>query len=523
MHKHPACIDTRYGYVEIDHDKKLVNNIVAGDGGKILDSDFFKNKMGEGGYWPRVEHSGGNVYKTEYIPNILRYPEFTPIQFKEALLFLHEVCAYCESNGMYIKTHLWNVTFYKGKPYLIDIRDFEVNTGQDWRCIFFNHFSDNISNHTPVHFSKFVKNVPDLPQINSLEVIGEFLRKLEPHTPGTNKWHDYHGNRLDFLTHAQKYDSELYNMIRTYGGGSGISTKSEKLFELVDKLEPTSVIEMGCNNGIYTFGLSNKCTACGIDYDLSSINMANSINTRLNRDCSFLHMDLFDDKLETSYGLNGSYGTIYSRFVSDVLVAPAVLHHLYRHCNSFDIIIDIFGKFTRRAMVLEVIPDHFDSAKLEASLTKKGWKIVETTDSSPSPRNWITVVKSDLLDDFLKLEKPATFRYWDSRPRSVINNHIYTTVKTNNNHKIVGYGHLDKEQDRVWLGICVLEQYQGMGYGKKIMEELLENRGNCDLYLTVDKDNYIARKLYESFGFKLIKEDTVLYLKNEYKHTSVSG
>lgn len=118
---------------------------------------------------------------------------------------------------------------------------------------------------------------------------------------------------------------------------------------------------------------------------------------------------------------------------------------------------------------------------------------------------------------------PVGFRYWKTRNVTVLSNHIYTTIKTDVDYNIIGYGHLDRDDGKVWLGICVMEQYQGKGYGKRIMEELLRNRNKNDLYLTVDKDNLVAQKLYESFGFKKIKEDNVLYLKNEFKPSSVVG
>ena len=93
---------------------------------------------------------------------MIRYPEYTPLQFKEALIFICDVCEYCEKAGYWLRTHLWNVTFVKGNPYLIDIRDFEILSNQNWLLIFIGHFRNKLDNHCPVHVSKFISNYDDI-------------------------------------------------------------------------------------------------------------------------------------------------------------------------------------------------------------------------------------------------------------------------------------------------------------------------------------------------------------------------
>jgi len=104
------------------------------------------------------------------------------------------------------------------------------------------------------------------------------------------------------------------------------------------------------------------------------------------------------------------------------------------------------------------------------------------------------------------------FRYYDKRQASsVINNHIVTLLLFDG--PSVGYGHLDKEKDKIWLGICVKEGFEGKGYGKKIMKKLI-NSYDKDIHLSVDKDNKKAFHLYKRFSFKKIKEsDTMFFMK----------
>ena len=119
-----------------------------------------------------------------------------------------------------------------------------------------------------------------------------------------------------------------------------------------------------------------------------------------------------------------------------------------------------------------------------------------------------------ILNKFLSENKDATktFRYYDKREYDVINNHIYTALYFNNNN-ILGYGHLDKEGDTVWLGIMVSDMYRGIGIGKKIISDLIKNYSG-EITLSVDKKNNPAINLYKSKNFIKIEEnDHIIIMK----------
>lgn len=95
------------------------------------------------------------------------------------------------------------------------------------------------------------------------------------------------------------------------------------------------------------------------------------------------------------------------------------------------------------------------------------------------------------------------FRYFDKRPLSIIQNHLVTAIILCDGEAI-GYGHLDNDNDIIWLGIAIAENFQGKGLGKKMMQFLIDNaiKNNVQkISLTVDEDNFAAVKLYEHFGF----------------------
>ena len=120
-------------------------------------------------------------------------------------------------------------------------------------------------------------------------------------------------------------DDQLYEKIKYFKGGSNEYLKSLNLFKCIEKIKPKSCIEVGCNNGLYTFGVSKLCPAAGIDYDKDAINEANMLNKKFNRNCNFVHLNLLDEQsMNQTHGQNGAYGTIIERLKSDMLIAPAI-------------------------------------------------------------------------------------------------------------------------------------------------------------------------------------------------------
>lgn len=96
-----------------------------------------------------------------------------------------------------------------------------------------------------------------------------------------------------------------------------------------------------------------------------------------------------------------------------------------------------------------------------------------------------------------------TFRYFQNRSYSVLENHLVTCLLMDKNMP-AGYGHLDKDGDNVWLGIAIAERFKGNGLGKLIMDFLVYHAKSNRLSkvkLTVDDGNIPAISLYKKFGF----------------------
>ena len=97
----------------------------------------------------------------------------------------------------------------------------------------------------------------------------------------------------------------------------------------------------------------------------------------------------------------------------------------------------------------------------------------------------------------------SSFRYFSTRPINIVINHLFCTCLLVDD-EVVGYGHLEHEADRIWLGIAVADNKHGNGLGKRIIGELINqarDEGIECLHLTVDVTNLSAIGLYERVGF----------------------
>lgn len=108
------------------------------------------------------------------------------------------------------------------------------------------------------------------------------------------------------------------------------------------------------------------------------------------------------------------------------------------------------------------------------------------------------------------------FRYFNSRDISIINNHLSTFLILFEN-RAVAYGHLEPDSDKTWLGIAVIEEMRGRGFGKLMLKKLLDTAKKLhleEIHLSVDKDNEAAIDLYVKNGFKIyeLKETFTLYV-----------
>jgi RimJ/RimL family protein N-acetyltransferase len=111
---------------------------------------------------------------------------------------------------------------------------------------------------------------------------------------------------------------------------------------------------------------------------------------------------------------------------------------------------------------------------------------------------------------FFENNKSKYFRYYEKRPFDIIEEHVYTSLYLYDGEPI-GYGHIDRENNKNWLGIFISDKYRNKGIGKIIMTDLVQNSKD-DIYLTVDKENIGGINLYKKIGFNIEVEENNYHL-----------
>lgn len=140
----------------------------------------------------------------------------------------------------------------------------------------------------------------------------------------------------------------------------------------------------------------------------------------------------------------------------------------------------------------------------------------------PTERNGMSFLRIgmdnyEVLIDFLKTigKSSETFRYFSKRTiPDCLHHHVVTLLLFDGNTP-VAYGHLDREGEIVWLGICVSERHVGRGYGKMMMRELT-SLYHGPIMLSTDKHNFTAISLYQQFGFSHSHStDNTYFMRND--------
>tara|TARA_B100000287_G_C20534600_1_gene742210 strand:- start:404 stop:838 length:435 start_codon:yes stop_codon:yes gene_type:complete len=105
----------------------------------------------------------------------------------------------------------------------------------------------------------------------------------------------------------------------------------------------------------------------------------------------------------------------------------------------------------------------------------------------------------------------SSFSYFENRSLDVLQNHIVTLLGYEGD-KPIAYGHLDLDENGiVWLGVAISEGFTGLGYGEKMVRDLIRCGNDAgslkEITLSVYKDNIPAQKLYEKLNFVKVSEN----------------
>lgn len=134
------------------------------------------------------------------------------------------------------------------------------------------------------------------------------------------------------------------------------------------------------------------------------------------------------------------------------------------------------------------------------------------------------IVRSNinLLSDLLDSSKEGVkgFRYFNTRHLEITHHHLISLIILENNIP-AAYCHLEEENNKIWLGVLVSDNFVGNGLGSycvNLLINLADNLDINDIYLSVDKNNYKAISLYQKYNFKIIEEKQYLFMMKRSKN-----
>jgi SAM-dependent methyltransferase len=386
--RHPASMVTEAGILWIDRENRRIQRTMRNSSEKFVMSEAYQNMAGT--LWPGARKIDGGKWEVDYVEYPIQIMEMTNQQVLEAHLFLCDVLKYLNENGYSMCSHVFNVTMTGTHFMLIDIGDFSVVNG-----------GDNV--HTLMHClrGRNIRNRPGSEWCNRPKLMESFIRKdprdldaikekfIEVGCKDSNpnrSWDGYSGRFSSLDQVIKKNQSNL---------------KHSTAMKYIKEKMPENLTDLGCNTGqIAIEAAAMGINSIGLDYAPRTIDMAwNNAKSLEIHNAQFGCTNLLDPLVVSTYD------PPKLKCKSEMVVAAALLHHLFRSCRDINRCIDTILDYTTKYAAIEFIPHNDQHIKaragrwhnleqIEERLNFHGYKITEVTKSQPNPRKWILAEKT---------------------------------------------------------------------------------------------------------------------------------
>ena len=277
-----SCIHRELGYVLLDKKLKQSFRYVNKESSSFISSNLYKDKVGD--YWPSAERvkpadyglepvSDLDLYKVDYINNVFYWPEMSFFDIKLCAIKLLDICDYLLSNGFSLESHLWNMILNNGSPQLIDIGDFKAKPSLSHAVnTVLSILNPNSSeSHCPIRPTQWISNYKEIyesviklksfPQDTIIKELYSIINNIKV-VQQDHYWDSYpmQNNIPPTLQEIQPYASE----------------HRPELCSVIAEMTPSSLIDIGCSKGLYSFYASSfGHSTTGIDYSHNAIHEAN--------------------------------------------------------------------------------------------------------------------------------------------------------------------------------------------------------------------------------------------------------
>ena len=172
--------------------------------------------------------------------------------------------------------------------------------------------------------------------------------------------------------------------------------KRRTVSEVLDRCQPTRLLDIGCNTGWFSKLASLKgARAISFDLDEPSINRLFVNENAAKFGILPLVVNFINPPPAYGYGLRCS--SAYERFRSEFVLGLAIVHHLvFKQNESFDSIVEKIARYSEKWLLIEFIPKE----------DKYVWKYFERWPSYHEKYSWYTTDNfiASLKKEFSKVE-----------------------------------------------------------------------------------------------------------------------
>lgn len=375
-------------YISSDK-KKVMRYVSRGDESRyadtlrlLKDTDLLSNYVIDS--WKSVDNSKEYAIEHEYIFPVSYCFEWSPEMFNDYVMFMIDFMHKLIVNGLSLTDgHHLNATVYKGRFIFIDFG--AISPGDFCLRTFWEFISTHIIPLILMHkgFSDkaymFLKNpgimytVSDIAGYMSDSEFTQLKELYQSILYLKNKDDNitYLSNIKNFIlglksdVHKGRWMSYQDDEWRWYGDRNLWTEKMESFECFFQKVKPDTVIDLAGNMGYYGAHVHDEVkSSIIVDYDFSCID---DLWQRVRRDGMYnvvpIYMSLCSPTLDyyRDYEI-GSTGIVpwrknaHDRFVADMAIALAIVHHLaFSYQLTFREIIDQISMFTKCWLVIEFI------------------------------------------------------------------------------------------------------------------------------------------------------------------------
>ena len=230
------------------------------------------------------------------------------------------------------------------------------------------------------------------------------LRKLVSDlvvTPRSGEWTNYYKG-MNTLPKFDPASSDFTTLIRS-------TPKHEVIFSVLQKYRPKTILDIGCNTGLYSFmAESLGARSVGLDADEYAVDEMYRAAKVRGVKVTTGYADFVTPLRASEYLHKPSLRSLHSRVRSDVVLCLAVIHHwIFKRLQlRFSDVVNILSETTVKVLVVEFVPPddehvsrwmtpNYDWYSLDnfVKALNLSFAQVEILESYPSPRKLLVCSK----------------------------------------------------------------------------------------------------------------------------------